>query len=54
MANAYDFFPHGDSRHYWYIIRIHFHWFYFHRLIMFDYVLIILYLSYIVYQHLNF
>ena len=19
MSNAYDFFPHGDSRHYWYI-----------------------------------
>ena len=19
MTNAYDFFPHGDSRHYWYI-----------------------------------
>ena len=20
MTNAYDFFPHGDSRHYWYLI----------------------------------
>ena len=19
MTNAYDFFPHGDSRHYWYV-----------------------------------
>ena len=21
MTNAYDFFPHGDSRHYWYAIE---------------------------------
>ena len=22
MTNAYDFFPHGDSRHYWYSHRL--------------------------------
>ena len=25
VANAFDFFPHGDSRHYWYTILSKYH-----------------------------